>query len=351
MLPKITLISVLCLFSCDSTFTVMDSVQEKESSASTCDSSIIETTPYPDAQDVYYLAPLSIVLSKPDTNATLSLRQGGQVISGSLTTDGNELTFIPNEPLLPNTFYDVSISYCGSPDSVTYSFLTSSLGEPLEGGISTLSNHSYMIDLHMGEVIKPLGIGDFLQTLLNHKFLIDVQSIENTNVSVRMALSKAQKNEQNYCVPTIEEFPIIDLSEEPFFTLYSPTIPILISEYQLNIYDFETYGTIEKTASEFAYMHASGALDVREVFPILQDFTLNADTVDEFVHYLRNLNVEITPCTDGAEYCMPIVMNNLFAEEIDEEIQPICSANCHELCSSNIDSCLEPQSIWETCPQ
>ena len=151
--------------------------------------------------------------------------------------------------------------------------------------------------------------------------------------------------------PTIEDFPIVQLEEAPYFTLSGTDIPIVIDQYQMLLYEFSISGTINPQGTEFVEMDAYGILDLREVFPILQDFNLNAETVDDFVTYLEDLNVAIDPCSDSENYCMIIVMSDLTASEIQQDVTPVCEPNCHTECETQNSSCDIPQELYGTCTE
>lgn len=340
----------LFFLSCDSNL-IESNVYDSDEQTDLCDISIVETAPFPGSVEVYYRDAIRITLSQEDPTAQIQVSASNTQIVGEQTYQGNTIVFQPNESLKPSTDHKITVSYCGSMEPVQIDFTTSDLGTPLNGGSSILEQRSYSVDLNLGTVIEPIGIGDFLQTLLDNQFLIDIQHVTETEAYVRMALSSANTTTQNYCVPTIEEFPVVELNEDPFFTLSGTNIPIVIDQYQLLLYDFSTFGTINPQATAFMRMEAVGVLDLREVFPILQDFNINANTVDEFVNYLDELNVEIISCNDTQDYCMKILMNDLRATEIQHNIEPVCEPNCHSECNQQDPSCDTPQEINEACTE
>ena len=334
--------------SCDSNL-IESNVYDSDEKNSLCDISILETVPFPDSTNAYYRSPIEVVLSDVDPTASVTVSTSDTDVAGELIREENTIIFQPDVPLQPSTSYEISVSYCGSEEPAQINFSTSDVGSPLNGGTTILEERSYVVDLSQGTVIEPLGIGDFLQTLLNNKFLIDVQQVNPTQAFVRMALSKTNTTQQNHCVPTIEEFPIVELEQAPYFTLSGTNIPIVIDQYQMLLYEFSTSGTINPQATEFVEMDAYGLLDLREVFPILQDFNLNADTVDDFVTYLEELSVEISSCSDGQNYCMTIVMSDLKALEIQQDVTAVCEPNCHTECEVQSQTCDTPQEMNGTC--
>lgn len=334
--------------SCESNL-IESSVYDSDEKNTLCNISILETVPYPGSINAYYRNPIEVVLSDLDPTATVTVSTSQTEVLGQVVREENTIIFQPDVPLQPSTQYQISVSYCGSEEPAKIDFSTSDVGSPLSGGTTILEDRSYMVDLSQGTVIEPLGIGDFLQTLLNNKFLIDVQHVNPTQAYVRMALSKINTTQQNHCVPTIEDFPIVELEQAPYFTLSGTNIPIVIDQYQMLLYEFSTSGTINPQATEFVEMDAYGVLDLREVFPILQDFNLNAETVDDFVAYLEDLNVSITSCSDAQNYCMTILMSDLKALEIPQDVTAVCEPNCHTECETQNQTCDTPQELDGTC--
>ena len=336
--------------SCESNL-IESKIYDSSEEDSLCDISILETVPYPESTNAYYRSPIKVVLSDVDPTASVMVSTSDVDISGEILREENIILFQPDAPLLPSTQYNISVSYCGSEEPANINFSTSDVGSPLNGGTAILEDRSYVVDLSQGTVIEPVGIGEFLQTLLNNKFLIDMQQVNPTQAYVRMALSKTNTAQQNHCVPTIEDFPIVQLEEAPYFTLSGTDIPIVIDQYQMLLYEFSISGTINPQGTEFVEMDAYGILDLREVFPILQDFNLNAETVDDFVTYLEDLNVAIDPCSDSENYCMIIVMSDLTASEIQQDVTPVCEPNCHTECETQNSSCDIPQELYGTCTE
>ena len=229
---------------------------EKQIEEENCSAAIDSTVPVPNANDVYYRSSIHAVLSSEDMDATISLSLDGEEIEGEQVIVGSEIIFTPKEPLLPSREYQALINYCGSSDPVSFSFQTSDLGTALDGGSAILRNRSYMVDLGQGRVITPVGVGDYLQSILDNTFLFDVQDVQSEEVFLRIGLSMSGSEEQNFCVPTIEDFPLVDLAQAPYFNMYGSYVPIVIGSYHMSIYNIEVTGTIRSDASSFHYMEA-----------------------------------------------------------------------------------------------
>ena len=97
-------------------------------------------------------------------------------------------------------------------------------------------------------------------------------------------------------------------------------------------------------------MEARGIMDIREIFPILQDFNINVSSADDFADQLTGLGVELLSCSDEQKYCMRIGIDSLSASQIENPLHPVCQPNCHESCADNAETCTDPQLLVDTCP-
>ena len=326
-------------------------IEEKIPETETCAAEIINTTPYPESVDMYYRAKIEVELSQPDPAASITLTdETGANVSGSITFSDKIIGFQPDLPLQPSHSYLAKLQYCGSTDPVEIPFTTSLLGTPLDGGNELLVGRKYSVDLASGNVLAPLGVGDMLQGILQNTFLISVRDHYDDKLDVRFALSKPNSLEQDFCVPTLEQFPLIDLSDSPHFILDYRNIPIIVSTFAVTIYDFKASGTVAPDASYFGWIEASGVLDGRELYPVLQNFGLNVNNEEEFCALLENFGHLCQECPlDDRSYCMPIKLDQVEAVEESIEIYPVCESKCHTLCDDNTQTCTDPQQQTATC--
>jgi hypothetical protein len=331
------------LFSCSH-------LNDKPSEESVCSTEISSTVPYPNSQDMYYRGVIEAFLTEEDTQAAISLYDDdGNTVLGATTLQSNVLSFTPNEPLIPSHNYVAVIEYCGSIEPVELPFTTSSLGTPLQGGNEILRDKTFSVDLSSGVMFSPDKVGEVLRGLLQNTFLISVSDIIGDEVQIRLALSEAESIEQNFCVPTIEDFPYIDISEAPYFSLRKSNIPINIANYDFTLYSLEASGTIFSDGSSFDQIIAQGTLDLREIYPIFQDIGITSNSVDEFCAVLDGLGSECEICDlDSEPYCLSIGVKELYAGILGNDLYPVCEANCHEFCPENSDTCTE-QQITDEC--
>ena len=115
-------------------------------------------------------------------------------------------------------------------------------------------------------------------------------------------------------------------------------------------YNFSVHGTFASDLSYFGGAYLEGELDTREVYPLLADFGIEADNADDVCELLVNLGVPCISCSsDGEDYCLRLVLDQLVANSIEEEIYPVCESNCHALCDDNVDVCSDPQPQDQVC--
>lgn len=318
-----------------------------------CSATIESTYPLPNSENVYYRDNLSFSFSEEISGAEISLTAAdGTNISGQLEQDGTSLSFIPSSPLQPSTSYQASLSYCGSAEPVLIDFKTTDLGTPLANGNTDLLSKTYAVDLESGVILEPAGVGELLRAFLSNTFLIHVIETTDSSISVRSALSTKDSVEQNFCVSTLDDFPIIDMSQSPYFSLENDTLQLNVSAYNVKIYQFRVLGTFASDASSFQQAYIAGELDAREAYTLLADFGIAAENEDDVCDLLDGFGAECLACSsDGAPYCLRIVIDDMVANAVDEIIYPVCQGDCHELCEVNLETCTEPQAQNETCAQ
>ena len=82
----------------------------------------------------------------------------------------------------------------------------------------------------------------------------------------------------------------------------------------------------------------------------MRDFGFDVDNGDEFCELVETFHVSCMPCPqDGENYCLHLVIDQLEANIENVDLDPVCEGNCHELCLENEQTCVEPQTSYETC--
>jgi hypothetical protein len=114
----------------------------------------------------------------------------------------------------------------------------------------------------------------------------------------------ADSLEQNFCVPTIDDFPSVDISMSPYFTIENQDVLVRFASHQMTLFDFSVSGTIAPDASYFGWIKAEGTVDIREVHPIANDFRMDISDTDEFCTILAEYDVACP--SDLEEFCLPL---------------------------------------------
>ncbi len=317
-----------------------------------CGVEIDDTYPVLEATDMYYMSNIEVELSDPDETATLTLQDSaGADVPGTLTVDDDTLTFDPTDPLQASSSYTAVLTYCGSETPVEIGFMTSSLGGELEGGDSSVLGQTYALDISSGKFVEPPGVGDLLGGLIEFNILIGIRSVENGELGIRGAISDEGSTSQDYCTSTLDDFPPADFSNAPYFEIPEGDFNISLAGMEATIKDLSVTGTFAADGSYFGGGTLSGALDARELLPLLGDAGLEAETPDDVCNLLLGFGVQCVPCSDGEEYCVNLVVERLTAEATGETLGLVCEGECHASCASNSDECTEPQAPeLEECP-
>lgn len=333
------------LFSCNTT-TSTDSGSEKPAVQS-CSYEIGGSEPLPGAVNANYRGQIVVTLTGEDDAAYISLEDSsGGSVAGDSSVSESEIHFVPAAPLSPSADYVAKVHYCGSVEPVSINFRTSELGTPLVGGNGSIEGKTFAVDLTSGKIVEPAGVGNFILALLDNTFLIYAQSVTDSEITVVSALSKAASTDQNYCVPSLNDFPAVSISESPYFSLSADSIELTVGEHTAKVYDFSVNGTFASDASEFSGTNLTGEIDAREVYPLI-----NVAGGDEVCGLLDDVPaVSCIECSsDGEPYCLILVLEDLTAVAQNTEIHPVCESNCHELCTENLATCEEPQLQTEVC--
>ena len=323
------------------TSTVTD---DTSSTTEGCGVEIDSTYPVLNAADMYYLGNLVVELSDPDETASLTLiDDAGAEVAGTTSVDDDTLTFDPTDPLSPSASYTLKVSYCAGEADVAFS--TSSLGTPLGSGDEAVVGKTYALDISSGTFVEPAGVGDLIGGLLENKILIGVVSTENSEMQIRGAIGDGSSINQDFCSPTLEDFPAADFSTSPYFEIPKGDVTLSVAGFTATIFGLSVSGTFADDASYFGGATLQGALDAREILPLLGDAGLDAETPEDVCNLLLGFGVQCVPCdADDQPFCVNLVVERLVADETGTPLTLVCESDCHETCSDNAEECTEPQA-------
>ncbi len=277
-----------------------------------CEITIDATVPMDGATEAYYRAPIEFHLSGADPDAVVFADFTGEQSSRD---EGAVIVFTPDEPLEPNTPYEVGLDYChGAP---TIGFTTSTLGVPVPEP-AVLEGLTWAYDLRDARFYQAGYLGDLLQTFAERMGLISVLAVHAESLEARLAMANAtEPPEQDFCART-SDIPNVDFSGNPYFR-FGPT------DYAFDAYlgtielpEMSVEGTIADDGSVLGGLVISAVIDVRSVADAVQM------DVDELCDILVVYSNPCEACPgDGEPYCVSTAADGLPAERVTLDVEPI----------------------------
>ena len=339
------LLAPLALMACK------DKSDDTSTAVATCEITAAAAYPVDGQVDAYYLASLEFELSDADASATIALvDSAGTSVDGtvSFNEDGDVVYFTPTSPLSPLTSYTATLSWCDPISSSSISFTTSELG----GSLSTdLTGKTFIVDLSSGRFVEPPGVGELIGGLLENSILLGIVS-EGDELEIRGAISETGSTDQDFCVPTLEDFPNADFSASPFFEIPEGDVELSVAGYDIKINAMGVSGTFAPDGSYFGGGTVTGELDVRDIGPLLKG-QVDDTSPDYLCGLLQGFGVTCQTCSSDAEpYCASILVDQLIANEGADSVAQVDLDSCHEQCA---DSCTNKECTeapkFEICQQ
>jgi hypothetical protein len=305
--------------------------------ATDCGVTIDSTHPASGAADFYIQDNLEFELSDDDPTATITLKDdAGSDVAGTSAVDGSDVSFTPNAALAPSTAYTAELTYCGDAEPVAVAFTTSSLGEALTDGPTSLIDSTFAVDLASGNFVKPAGIGSILGTALENSILIGITAADATQLEFRGALSTTGTTEQDYCAQTLEDFAPADFSAAPYFEIPEGDINISVAGFEAEIKDLSVTGTFSAAGDYFGGGEVKGKLDARDLVDVVAGLGIEAETPEELCTLLQGFAVTCEECggDNPGVYCVSLEVNRLTAINTEKKLGLVCDSDCHETCDT-----------------
>ncbi|MEQ1566616.1 MAG: hypothetical protein ABMA64_13320 [Myxococcota bacterium] len=266
-----------------------------------CEVMLLDQFPLDGGTDVYVGTELWFVLSIADPGATVSLEDlAGNVVAGSVTHDGVRVNWA-GDPLQPNTEYVSTFTWtCGSQVS---HFTTSDVGEPLSVDPTGLV---YSIQLESGLWVEPPLVGPlFAAQLGDNDLMVSPASIGATTIDLLGVYGTYDV--QDVCIPTV---PFDGLAwDDPTFTLVSPSVPLDVGGFSVEITDVEVEGSFAADGSRIQFGTLRGLIDTRNLGPAIG----LGGAPDAVCFLVGTLGVACEPCPDALDYCLAITVSDLEA--------------------------------------
>jgi hypothetical protein len=294
-----------------------------------CTTTINKTQPADGAVDHYYRDPIVFELSAADSSATVVADIPGQT---TVSEDGQQVHFLPDEPLAPDTAYTVSLDYCrGSP---AISFSTSSYGAPLEPS-TDLEGLLFSFSFSDGDYTIGENAGELIGAVLARPLMIQLQGTDGPYLDVLAAVGKADVSpvEQDTCSRTL----LINHVSQGELPFIAGGIEDRVFGAHGGLLRFESFsftGTIAADGMSLGGVTYDAILGVEELVALLPGFG------DESAVCLlaENLEIPCEPCaSDSSRSCIHFAAEHITAGFESGSVVEIDAANVHEDCEPESD--------------
>lgn len=272
----------------------------------TCTTQVTSSNPTDGAQDFAFNDTIDFILSAPDSTATITTDIPG---SQSVSSDGLTVSWVPSPALDAKTSYSATLDWCGG--SKTISFMTSDLGGSVDE--SVLTGKAYNLALAEADIVEPAGVGSLLSSYLTTPIYIGVTSVGSGKIQMigAIGVEGATTPAQDYCTQSID-FPEADFTN-PSFSVGPEDSTFAIAGFEITIQDLSITGVFAPDGSYFGAGTLAGSIDARDIAEAFPDLGYTADQLCEL---LVNFNAACETCTDGSNYCLSLVAENITAEEL-----------------------------------
>ncbi len=290
-----------------------------------CENGIDEMIPEDGSTDAYWRADIEFQLDDPDESGpTVALTQGGAEVAGTSWTseDLETVYFTPDQPLMPNTDYEATLSYCMG--DATIGFTTSDLGAELTADIL---NKTYVIDLASARFVEPAGVGELIGEFVTMNVLVGVAAIDGADITMMGALSEEGNTDQDFCSPTFDLS--ADFSESPYFVIAADSIELSVAGYTIPLQDFEVSGTFAADGSYFGGGVLAGSVDARDIVEMIDE----VDTWEDACNLTASFGAACVACDDGVEACLSLRADQIIADEnVGQVLEEVTEEGTHPNC-------------------
>jgi hypothetical protein len=321
----ISAVAALSLVACngDKDGTGTDTGASTGGDGGACITEVVPGYPTNGAADFYYLSALDAAIADGTGVETMSLADAaGADVAGTsaLSADGTTVTFTPSAALTANTEYTVTVTTCQA-EASTYGFATSSLGTPTDG--CDLTGRKFVVDLQNARFLEPAGVAELLLGQLEDDIMLSATSVSDTSIEMIGALG--QGGVQDECTESLNDFPAA-VYADPHFELGPQDTPLGVAGIELVINDLFISGDFASDCSGFGGGTLAGQLDARTLAPLLGDL-LGITDPDEVCATLTGFGVTCGACSDGADYCVDVLVDQLNATAQDGSLTKLETAD------------------------
>ncbi len=280
-----------------------------------CTNSMVSGSEFPTqgSTNAYYRTSIEARLNDAESDATITVSTGGTEVPGTVSVDDKRIIFSPTDPLAPSTTYDVTLNFsCANP---TWQVTTSEVGGTTVA--DDLVGDTFSLDLASGRFVQPEGVGPLLQEYLTTAILINVQSVDGTDIQMIGAVAEDDGSAQAECSPTIP-FPKANFSDNPYFQVGPETTTLSIEGYTVTIDDLFVSGAFAPDGSYISGAVLKGAIDTRPLVPLLNE----EGEPDEICNLAGTIGVSCEECpNDNMPFCLSLEVDSIAAEGVDLAVQ------------------------------
>jgi hypothetical protein len=280
-----------------------------------CTNNVLDQHPASDEPDAYYRTLVDFRFAREDATATVS------VIDGTVDSNGTRLWWTPSAPLTAGTSYVATLAWECEAVEVPFT-VGSDPGAAISA--SDVAKKSYSMDLRAARFAAPEGIGDLLTSLLQFNLILGIESASDTELTLMAAVSD-EGGAQDTCSPSIPFDSPADFGANPYFSVETDTLPIVVSGSTLNIDDLKLSGAFSADASTLTNVALSGIIDTRPLADAVGAGSDEGAVCDLFEGTFR-ISCEECPNGDGP-YCIELVLDSIEAPDTGFSLQTITEAD------------------------
>ncbi|MCK6515788.1 Ig-like domain-containing protein [Myxococcota bacterium] len=273
-----------------------DSDTDSDSDADVpCEAEVISVTPEDGDEGVLVDATIVALFSAAvaEADASLSLSGPEGLVSGEtvMLSEGLGLSFTPSAPLARDAEYTITAEVCE--DEALVSFST--VGDP----VANVTGYTYDVNLADVTWNSPKSASLLIGSIETSHLLFMVESVDTVNDLIDLVGAAGWDEttlEQYPCASPID-FDPADFSTNPAFGAGPADATLVVSGYDVNVWDLGMSGTFAKDGESLLDVQITGMLDVRE-------FTVGSAEACDVVTFLGDKCVACP--NDGVEGCLEV---------------------------------------------
>lgn len=298
----------------DTIFTLID---DTSSTTTICAPHIVEMMPEDGKEDIYYRDTFAFRFSMmPKTIDVAMYENGDTYIDGLAQFEGDWLVWEPLDPLLPETAYEMTITWDCDQEEV--SWVTSDVGYPVE---VDLTGMTYALNLADATWKSPAGASSLLSTLLvSTHLLLEVVDVEPApdfpNPAIDLRVATWYDGAQNECAPTIDLRADWD---DPYCEVTATELEVVTDTFYLEIWGFGLSGSVAPDGSRWQGLKLWGLVDTRD----MADAFGLASGNNAVCQLMGAFGVACVQCPDLFNYCLDIEVIDVDAPRVNYDIIPV----------------------------